>query len=243
MIQREIRLDFGKYANTAVPEEIRDLEALFTYYSDYILENNRQNWLDRAFLYVLPSTTSGGRYQYAQLQRTDQGVVFIASRFPVEKDLSEGEVIFIFYNGTNHYLACAETHPGFPKENLIKDNHAGIFNTFKTNIHNITTHVDAALIPLDVAKIEMKNELNTLKNQFKRGFNALAALMYEHDHNAWEQSDKALPEPSGLQYGEEQLYAMARGQRMSRLGLEELDTLLNNEFTVESREKIAAITA
>lgn len=90
------------------PRSREDIETLRKYYASYILSANMLNYLDSAFLYILPKIEVHQNlkpyfpYGFRCVVIQENGITAL---YPENAELELDDWLYIYYNGINHYLA------------------------------------------------------------------------------------------------------------------------------------------
>lgn len=196
---------------------------LANFYSEYITKKNEfgemKNYLDSAFLYVLPLIIVHDKCAVVQRGK-------IEAKYPTNAALNFNDWIFIEYNGTNHYYAVNTDDQATRAfiEAKIAEHPNEVLTQFKEM-------VDRTVDPTTPQTI--KNKLLELKVDYPQAFNAIAGLMYDYEVSVFGE-ENVNPE-GNLQYGEDQLNNLDPATLKARLQ--------SQEFSLDNiRQKIATIT-
>jgi hypothetical protein len=168
------------YAST-LPDERQTLR---TFYSEYILQvdpitGKMNNYLDSAFLYVLPQIPIEGKtdYQYAVLMGNR-----LQARYPNDIEFKIDNSIFVLYNGLDHYDAVDMQNGTTQVSEIIKRYHVALLEGLFTLAKGTN--------PLETKKYL----LETIQKQYPTFYGTLKGCIYQYDLKKWE-VDQSLDKP------------------------------------------------
>ncbi|MBS0604251.1 MAG: hypothetical protein JSS60_04345 [Verrucomicrobia bacterium] len=192
----EIRRILQKHADSPplIPDEIRTLRE---YYTTYITEQHAdgkmKNYLDQAFLYLLPKVNS--EYKVAVISGNR-----ITATFPEEAELNFNDWKFIHLDTRDsanpHYDPVNKTAVGAQdaieemiiiKETQRKERVLDGFMQRLAASEDLTPNGDPNAI--------RRALFEELRVQHPKAYKAISQLAWKKEHDAWESSDRSMTEP------------------------------------------------
>ena len=182
---------------TYTPGQKRKLRKL---YSDYITHGSKDNYLDSAFLYVLPKIKDISSFPNGLKCALFNGNNL--HQYPEHIELTPGDWLYVVYNGVNHYDAVDMSVEGRTVvSQIIAQEKKKLLDEFLEKLRRVRDSISGHLDPTSPQTI--KNELlTTIQHQYPKAFKAFAGLVYDYDHKAWEDNGRTGDEPGAkaLQY-------------------------------------------
>lgn len=183
----EINTIIGKTDISLVtPEEKRKLREL---YAHYINQRPDYNYLDSAFLYVLPKIKEIPGFpdgiKYAILQN---GAVI--QKNPGSAEL-KADWVFVIYNGVNHYEAVDMQTGAAVINNIISNEKDKILTEFLDLFRRQSEPTNPDLIKTEL--------LTKIKFEYPKAYQALARLAYDYEHAEWELKQRNGVEPGTVE--------------------------------------------
>jgi hypothetical protein len=171
----------------------KEKKLLRTFYSQYITQKasdgKMNNYLDSAFLYVLPfinlqthNNALHGNYEYAVLQGD-----YLDAKYPQNTELQKQNTIFVLYNGVNHYDAVNMQTASLQIDILIKEKQRELLDNL----------IDRA--NTSSAEATKQYLLGTIQYQHPKAYDQLKGLMYHYDTTVWEMKGKIDDAPGTIE--------------------------------------------
>jgi len=189
---------------------------LRTFYAEYITRPPMNNYLDSAFLYVLPSIPVDAPHQAAfprgyQCAVLQEGVLR-PYQYPNDAPLTKSDTLYVLYDGTIHYKAVDTVAAAAYIDALL--------------LNRLYEAEDDAAVQMALAVIQAEHPA---------AYKALARMVCQYDFTEWAANQAAAPQPPDTtdpeRYGRE---------RLANINPQELQRLLHNRVAL-SRANVEAI--